>query len=64
MALKQKVLISREGKKPNQAQGFTEYMQPVIINCANAEDAKNMFGKIVEVEIKSNYGRALEGVLV
>lgn len=61
---KQKVLISREGKKPNQAQGFTEYMQPVIINCANAEDAKNMFGKIVEVEIKSNYGRALEGVLV
>jgi tRNA-2-methylthio-N6-dimethylallyladenosine synthase len=61
---RQKVLVNRDGKMANQVQGFTESMQPVIINMPDAASAAALYNQVVEVEITRNLSRALEGKLL
>lgn len=50
------VLINRKGKFEGQVQGFTPYMQPVVI-----ENAGEYFNQIVDVNITGMVDRALKG---
>ena len=57
------VLFERRGKFPKQIAGRTPYMQAVYVNCEEAEEVDNYFGKILPVRVTEAFGNSLTGSL-